>query len=320
MKGLLGYPIFYVRSGLRSANSKIRQFKLLSRASSLTAYLCKFSIQSQTSATFGHLAIPPAPQAAVALSIMDSQDEALVKQFVNRSINAAIRRQYDRAFQNWTAFVLERGWPSMPVPATRLSVFLAHLGHSSAGQAAVSSAVAAIAHKHAEEGLPSPTTCSEVRKMLSGIKKTLARPAVRRDPLTFEILRDLGVIVREDGSTAAWRTFWRMNIQFFALLRWEEVSRLRVSDFSFHLHHMDVRIRSTTRRHFRTSSKAVEFAGSLPSQHIVHLHQNAQVRANGRRVYAAQVESRNRRRHSGFSHLLFKGITGSQIAHRKIRP
>ena len=34
-----------------------------------------------------------------------------------------------------------------------------------------------------------------------------------------------------------------MNMQFYGLLRWDEVSALRIPDFTFHTEHMDVRIR-----------------------------------------------------------------------------
>ena len=142
----------------------------------------------------------------------------------------------------------------MPVSAERLSIFLAHLGQGTSGQAAISSAVASIAHRHATEGLPSPTSSSEVRKTLAGIKRSLAKPTVRRDPLTFDILKDVGAIVRAEGSTTAWRTFWRMNMQFFALLRWEEVSRLRVSDLLFHPHHMDIHISRSKTDQFQEGS------------------------------------------------------------------
>ena len=102
---------------------------------------------------------------------------------------------------------------------------------------------AAVAHHHAGATLTSPTIHSAVRKVFAGIKRQAARPVTPRGPLTFSILEEAASIVRQEGSLQGWRTLWRLNMQFYALLRWDEVSALRARDFNFHADHMDIRIK-----------------------------------------------------------------------------
>ena len=86
--------------------------------------------------------------------------------------------------------------------------------------------------------------------MLEGAKRSAGKPVPPRQPLTFDILEEVGSIVRSEGSLLAWRTFWRMDVEFCALLRWEEAAALRFKDFSFHAEYMDITIwKSKTDQH-----------------------------------------------------------------------
>jgi hypothetical protein len=52
-------------------------------------------------------------------------------------------------------------------------------------------------------------------------------------PMTKEVLAQLIAHLNDTTpSLRMWRTVWRLNIAFYGLLRWDDVKRLQVSDFS----------------------------------------------------------------------------------------
>ena len=122
--------------------------------------------------------------------------------------------------------------------------------------------------------MPSPTVNTAVRKVLTGVKRRAAKPTTQRTPLTFEILHDAGVVTRASGSLKDWRTFWRMNIRFYALLRWDEAAALRVQDFTFNEGFMDIRVaRSKTDQMNKGSSVRVARQPAKPHACPVNITQ-----------------------------------------------
>lgn len=63
---------------------------------------------------------------------------------------------------------------------------------------------------------------------------------MQREPITYEILRSLGRLTREAGTLQVWCAFWKVNMEFYGLLRWDEVSNLRTQDIQATPEHMDV--------------------------------------------------------------------------------
>ena len=193
-------------------------------------------------------------------------DNHLVQKFVRNSVATATARMYDKAFNKWAVFAAARQWVDIPADPAQVAIFIAHEGRDGASVVQISTAAAAVAHRHAQEALPSPIDHATVRKVLAGVKRTAAKPAVQRMPLSFKILEEVGHKVREDSSLKAWRTFWRMNIEFYALLRWEEVAVLRISDLSFHNQHMDVNVSKSKTDQMRQGAN-VRVARQLQKPH-----------------------------------------------------
>ena len=84
-----------------------------------------------------------------------------------------------------------------------------------------------------------------MKKVITGIKRRVAKPVSPKSPLSFDILAEVLAVATQRGSLLAWRTLWRINMEFFALLRWEEVANLRVQDIKFHGNHMDIFIKKS---------------------------------------------------------------------------
>ena len=77
----------------------------------------------------------------------------------------------------------------VPLPAV-LERFLANLAFAGSKTTYVSAA-AAIAWRHSIEGFTSPTKSSRVLALMAGAKRMLARPIVRKVPLSLSLVRQL---------------------------------------------------------------------------------------------------------------------------------
>ena len=147
-------------------------------------------------------------------------NDPLVLKYVQSSVSASTSRGYDSVFRKWEYFASSRRWSVVPADPENFAVFLAHEGHAGSSAGQLSAVAAAVAHRHAQAAAVSLTSHTAVKKVLMGVKRSAARPVCQRSPLSFQILREVGVVARSKGSLKFWRTFWRMSIEFYALLSW----------------------------------------------------------------------------------------------------
>ena len=94
-------------------------------------------------------------------------------------------------------------------------------------------AIAAIADRHLGEHLKSPTIDPSFRKMVNGIRRKLFKPFRSKAPLDKEILNDAFDLIEGGGRLQDWRTLCRLNLEFYGMLRWAEVSELRMENIRF---------------------------------------------------------------------------------------
>ena len=81
--------------------------------------------------------------------------------------------------------------------------------------------------------------------MLTGVKKRIFRPAKSRTPLDLDILQDAFDLIEDGGKLQDWRTLCRMNLQYYGMLRWAEVSDLRMDDVTFDTTGMILRVKKS---------------------------------------------------------------------------
>ena len=93
------------------------------------------------------------------------------------------------------------------------------------------SVLAAISHFHCRFYFPSPTTSRSITKSLEGAKRLYGSPSVSRKIFTKSMLASLHSLTLSTGASFAFiRTVWRIFIEFYGLLRFNEVSNLLYSD------------------------------------------------------------------------------------------
>ena len=91
--------------------------------------------------------------------------------------------------------------------------------------------LSAISHFHCRSYFSSPTSSRAVTRSLQGAKRLFGSPSVPRKIITKSILSSLFALTLQPNATfVLFRTVWRIFIEFYGLLRFNEVSNLIFSD------------------------------------------------------------------------------------------
>ena len=98
-------------------------------------------------------------------------------------------KKYLGAYRRWKVWADARqGVPSFPVKEVHLVLYTQHLSESTGSKAAVEEAVHALSWLHGLAGLQPLGGLPLVQTTLEGLKRTLARPKVRKEPITADML------------------------------------------------------------------------------------------------------------------------------------
>ena len=105
-----------------------------------------------------------------------------------------------------------------------------HLGEES--KAAIEEACNALSWVHLSAGLASPTAHSFVKATLEGWQRTLARPVVKKEPVTVDMLEAIVADANRSGSLSDLRLATACLLGFSGFLRSGELLNLRPCDCS----------------------------------------------------------------------------------------
>ena len=90
--------------------------------------------------------------------------------------------------------------------------------------------LASISHFHAKAYFPSPLISLSVTRALEGAKRSFGRPSIQRKIITPDMLRSFSELVSPKISFPRLRTIWRVFMEFFGLLRFNEVAAMTLDD------------------------------------------------------------------------------------------
>ena len=156
-----------------------------------------------------------------------------LKRLLDNRLADSTNKGYASALREWFVFAEQEKIPSLPAAPLHVANFLATMANKSESVSKVNTTAAAIAEYHKKNFVPSPTAHETVKMLLDAVKRRYGKAAVRRTPITPEILEALASDLRSGSAPLQqWRTVWRVTIAFHALLRWDEVSKLKRSDLS----------------------------------------------------------------------------------------
>ena len=100
-------------------------------------------------------------------------------------------QKYLGAFRRWKAWANQYGMTAMPAKEVHVALYLQLLEDTSQSKVTVEAAYNALAWVHSTAGLPSPTIFPFVKATLEGMQRILAKPTVKKDPLTLIMLEDM---------------------------------------------------------------------------------------------------------------------------------
>ncbi len=101
-------------------------------------------------------------------------------------------KKYMYAFQRWKVWAEPRHEVTVfPVHEVHFALYLQHLSDTTHSKSAVEEAVNAVSWVHQLAGMLPVTESLFVRATLAGLKRKLAKPKARKEPVTVEMLAAL---------------------------------------------------------------------------------------------------------------------------------
>ena len=141
-------------------------------------------------------------------------------------------KKYLGAFKRWKAWAKQHGMTAMPVKEVHVALYLQHLGDTSQSKAAVEGACNALAWIHSTAGLPSPTLSPFVKATLEGMQRILAKPTVKKDPVTSVMLEDMVKDANKSNTLADLRLTTASLLAYAGFLRFNELVNIRPCDIT----------------------------------------------------------------------------------------
>jgi len=147
--------------------------------------------------------------------------------------SASTRRVYAtqwRAFEQWCA---SHACEPLPAQPAALVLYLTERAGAGAGRSTIDQIVAAVNQKHELADLPKPSQAREVKLVVRGIRKRVARAKRRASPLAPDLLRQM-VRAMPEGSLASKRDAALVLTGFGGALRRQELVDVDVEHVEFH--------------------------------------------------------------------------------------
>ena len=146
------------------------------------------------------------------------------------SVKPSTLRLYEKEWQIFIHFCNSNSLSFLPASSDTVERFMScHV--DSRAMSTLPTVLSAISHFHSKFHHPSPTTSRSITKALEGAKRSFGKPSVSAKVFTSEHLTILSAVARKPSCSFIFlRTVWRIFIEFFGLLRFNEVANLRYDD------------------------------------------------------------------------------------------
>jgi integrase len=172
---------------------------------------------------------------SLALVVDQARDYADAAQAANT------RRAYRTGWNDFSAYCTAHSLDPLPATPQTIALYVTSLA-ARTKVATVRLYLAAIAERHRETGLASPTSHDMVRRIVRGIARTNGSSQVRKSAATLDHLRTMLLEIRGDDLKAK-RDRAIVLLGFAAALRRSELAALAVDDLRFEKRGLVVTIR-----------------------------------------------------------------------------
>ena len=191
---------------------------------------------------------------------------SLLPDTVLHSRASSTSAKYLYAFERWRQWAEPRREVSVyPVQEVHFALYLQHLGETVQSKAAVEEATNAIGWVHQLSGLPPIAASPFVRATLAGLQRQLAKPKLRKEPITTDMLLVWVESLGTSPSLADIRLIAIALLAFSAFLRYDELSKVRCCDVQFTSQSMSVHITSSKTDQYREGASVLVARSRSPT-------------------------------------------------------
>ena len=166
--------------------------------------------------------------------------------------------QYHRAFRKWKEFaVCKLNETSFPADPFHVALYLQHLIDQAQSPSVIDSAFYGIKWAHDMAGVPSPTENSVVENVRSAAKRILGTAIVnRKEPISSDLIRKIVSQANLDNPVEL-RNVTMYVLCFTGFFRFDDISRVRRSDISFHEGFMVIQVHKSKNDQLRRGNEVV---------------------------------------------------------------
>ena len=143
-------------------------------------------------------------------------------------------KKYLAAYKRWKNWAKKYGMPAIPAKEHHVGLYLQHLADTVHSKSAVEEACNSLAWVHSTAGLASPSSSPFVKAILEGLQRSLAKPVVKKAPLTVEMLQRMVEDAKISGTLADLRLTTACLLSFAGFLRFSELVNIRPCDITVH--------------------------------------------------------------------------------------
>ena len=147
--------------------------------------------------------------------------------------------------------------PSFPIQELHLVLYMQHLSESTESKTAVEEAVHALSWLHGLAGLQPLGGSPLVKATLEGLRRILAKPKVRKEPVTADMLKAMVEAAGPAPSLTEVRLLAVCLVAYAGFMRCDELLKLRGSDVTFNAEGMVVKIESSKTDQYREGASLV---------------------------------------------------------------
>lgn len=139
-------------------------------------------------------------------------------------------KKYLSAFRRWKAWAMEHSMVVFPAQVHQVALYLQYVGETTRSKSAVEEAFNALSWIHALAGLDSPMCNPFLRSTLEGLQRTLAKPVIKKKPVSVNMLEAIVQDARDSESLSDIRLATACLLSYAGFLRFNELVRLRPVD------------------------------------------------------------------------------------------
>ena len=168
--------------------------------------------------------------------------------------------QYSSTFLRWKIWCESKKKSVLPADPFIFSLYLVHLGNSALSPSPILNTISAISWAHKLANLSDPTKSSLVSSTAEGLRRTLSKPRIKKEPVTADLLRELVAIHGADKSSLnllSIRTLAMCLIGYAGFLRFNEIVKIKVGHVCFFDSHVSILIEGSKTNQYRQGARVI---------------------------------------------------------------